>query len=390
MQKVSKCVSVFCKSIFISLFLLVFLIPNLLFASSSFFDDFNSFSQFQISNGWSNGGMFNCTWRSNAVRSQNGFAQLSILSDTNGGYAGGEISTSQKYGYGLYEVRMKPAKNPGIVSSFFTYTGPSYGTQWDEIDIEFLGKDTTKVQFNYYTNGVGNHEYIYSLGFDASKDFHTYAFDWKPDSITWYVDGKAVYTAKSNIPLTPGKIMMNIWPGTSEVNDWLGVYNGATNLNAYYDWVKFTPSTSSSTSNILSNGTYTIVNKRSQMALDGAGTYQNANVQQWGLWNGSNQRWELISINSNTYKIKNIASGNLLSVRNSSTYDGALVEQRADNNTPDQLWEIYYTDGNYCKILNKASGKALSIQSGSTNQGALAHIWPFQNGEDQKWIFTKQ
>ena len=30
--------------------------------------------------------------------------------------------------------------------------------RWDEIDIEFLGKDTPKVQFNYYTNGQGNHE----------------------------------------------------------------------------------------------------------------------------------------------------------------------------------------------------------------------------------------
>ncbi|ADZ85655.1 beta-glucanase [Cellulosilyticum lentocellum] len=372
-------------------FLLAFLIPKPLFAASSFFDDFNSLNQFQVSNGWSNGGMFNCTWRSNAVRSQNGFAQLSILSDSNGGYAGGEISTSQKYGYGLYEVRMKPAKNSGIVSSFFTYTGPSYGTQWDEIDIEFLGKNTNIVQFNYYTNGVGNHEYVYSLGFDASTSFHTYAFDWKPNSITWYVDGRAVYTATTNIPSTPGKIMMNIWPGTSQVNDWLGAYNGATNLNAYYDWVKFTPSNSTPpTSNIFSNGTYTIANKRSQMALDGAGTYQNANVQQWGLGNGTNQQWQLISTGSNTYKIKNVASGRLLSVRSSATYDGALVEQRSDNNTPDQLWEIYYTEGSYCKILNKASGKALSIQSGSTSEGALAHIWPFQNGEDQKWLFTKK
>lgn len=33
---------------------------------------------------------------------------------------------------------MKPTKNTGTVSSFFTYTGPAHGTQWDEIDIEFL------------------------------------------------------------------------------------------------------------------------------------------------------------------------------------------------------------------------------------------------------------
>ena len=108
----------------------------------------------------------------------------------------------------------------------------------DEIDIEVLGKDTTKVQFNYYTNGVGNHEYMYDLGFDASEGFHTYGFDWQADHITWYVDGKAVYTAYDNIPTTAGKIMMNAWPGIG-VDDWLKPFNGNTPLTARYQWVTY-------------------------------------------------------------------------------------------------------------------------------------------------------
>ena len=47
------------------------------------------------------------------------------------------------------------------------YTGPSDDDPWDEIDFEFLGYDTTKVQLNYYTDGVGGHEYMLDLGFDA-------------------------------------------------------------------------------------------------------------------------------------------------------------------------------------------------------------------------------
>ena len=96
-------------------------------------------------------------------------------------YSGAEFRTfnQNRYHYGLYEVCMKPAKSDGIVSSFFTYTGPydEPKTQWDEIDIEFLGKDTAKVQFNYYVDSKGGHEYLYDLGFDASEDFHVYAFD---------------------------------------------------------------------------------------------------------------------------------------------------------------------------------------------------------------------
>lgn len=107
--------------------------------------------------------------------------------------------------FGYYETSMQAIKNDGVVSSFFTYTGESDGNPWDEIDIEVLGKDTTKVQLNYYTNGQGNHEYMYDLGFDASEGYHTYGFDWQRDSITWYVDGKAVYKATNNIPTTPYK-----------------------------------------------------------------------------------------------------------------------------------------------------------------------------------------
>nr|WP_110931271.1 glycoside hydrolase family 16 protein [Paenibacillus bouchesdurhonensis] len=194
----------------------------------------------EMANGYSNGNMFNCTWRANnATFTNDGKLRLALTSPSYNKFDCAEYRSKFKAGYGLYEVNMKPAKNVGIVSSFFTYTGPTDGTPWDEIDIEFLGKDTTKVQFNYFTNGVGGNEKIIDLGFDASQSFHTYAFDWQPNSITWYVDGVAKHRATKNIPKTPGKIMMNIWNGTG-VDSWLGPYNGANPLYAYYDWVRYT------------------------------------------------------------------------------------------------------------------------------------------------------
>lgn len=201
--------------------------------------DYNSFSK---SSGWSNGGMFNCVWEGENIKFEDGKMLLNL--DNNeysqfDDYTGAEYRTSEKYHYGMYEISMKPAKNPGIVSSFFTYTGPSDGTVWDEIDIEFLGKDTTKIQFNYFTNGVGEHEFLYDLGFDASEEYHTYGFEWLKDSITWYIDGQPVYKATQNIPKTPGKIMMNLWPGKG-VDDWLEPFDGKVPLTASYDWIKYT------------------------------------------------------------------------------------------------------------------------------------------------------
>lgn len=195
---------------------------------------------FFASDGWENGDPFDCGWYEKNTSLDKGCLTLTIDKDYSGkyNYSGAEYRTSDHYGYGYYETSMQAIKNDGVVSSFFTYTGPSEDNPWDEIDIEILGKDTTKVQLNYYTNGVGNHEVMYDLGFDASQGFHTYGFDWQPDHITWYIDGKAVYTAYSNIPKTPSRIMMNTWPGRG-VNEWLNAYNGKTPLTAYYQWVTY-------------------------------------------------------------------------------------------------------------------------------------------------------
>ena len=199
---------------------------------------------FEPADGWCNGSMFNVTWRKENVTFENNAMQLIIDRDSKAGtvpYSGGEYRSKAFYGCCRYEVRMKAIKNDGVVSSFFTYTGPSDGNPWDEIDIEILGKDTTKVQFNYFTNGQGNHEYMHDLGFDASEDFHDYAFEWHKDKIVWFVDGKEVYTATENIPVTPSKIMMNAWCGKG-VDSWLNPFDdSAMPLKAEYAKISYIP-----------------------------------------------------------------------------------------------------------------------------------------------------
>jgi len=212
---------------------------------ASFQDGFDSVSTqaWSKSDGWSNGSIFNCTWRASNVTLADGAMHLTLNKDAQKGsvpFAGGEYRTNDTYSYGLYQVSMRPAKNPGIVSSFFVYTGPSDNNPWDEVDIEFLGKDTTKVQFNYFTNGEGHHEYVYDLGYDASTTYHTFAFDWQPTYIAWLVDGVEVHRATTNIPSHAGKIMMNLWPGIG-VDLWLDAYDGVMPLIASYDWMSYDP-----------------------------------------------------------------------------------------------------------------------------------------------------
>ena len=361
--------------------------------------------------------MFNCTWSPNNVAFQNGQMKLTI--DRNGsGYTGGEYRTKKYYGYGLYQVNMKPIKNSGVVSSFFTYTGESDGTKWDEIDIEFLGYDTTKVQFNYYTNGQGNHEYLYNLGFDASQSFHTYGFDWNQGSITWYVDGKAVYTATNNIPDTPGKIMMNVWPGTG-VDNWLKPYDGRTGISAYYDWASWdahnNSSSNSGAGNSGNNGgsqaqpapswqpsqpapsqssgamfdsskAYKIINYGSSQSLDVQGNRRDngTNILQYPFRGNVNQKW-YFQKEGDYYVIKSASSGKALTVQDSANWDGANVHQWDYYGGNSQKWEIYPAANNTYKIINHNSGKCLSISYGSNDANANVEQYKDCSSNYEMW-----
>ena len=178
---------------------------------------------------------FNCTFNKYNVTIENGTMDLS-LTENGASYAGSEAYSHSYTGFGFYAVSMKAAKCPGVISSFFIYKG----NPWHEIDIEFLGNDTTKVQFNHYTNAKGGHEYLYDLGFDASEDYHEYAFDWREDCIIYYVDGKAVYKTETEIPYEKGRIMMNLWNVADSNQDWAGKFDDSLlPVKSSYKWIGY-------------------------------------------------------------------------------------------------------------------------------------------------------
>ena len=225
------------------------------------------------SDGWSNGDVFNVVWKSHNVHYENGIMRLGITEEEASAwidgaevpynYTAGEARSQNYYHYGDYEVSMKPSANGGTASTFFVCTGPydlkdGVPNAHDEIDIEFLGnngmgKDTTKVQFNFFVDGVGGNEFMYDLGFDASEEFHTYGFRWEENAITWFVDGEPVYKVTTDtsvqegknvrivekIPSTAGRILTNYWCGNERAWGWMGEYKGETHDNGTtYQWIK--------------------------------------------------------------------------------------------------------------------------------------------------------
>ncbi|MDC7122624.1 glycoside hydrolase family 16 protein [Cellulomonas fimi] len=217
----------------------------------SFDDDLSWYDtgRWHKADGWTNGGMFDVGWRADHAWHSGGVLGLNLdttpcPSGCSGRpYAGAEVRSNDLYSYGRFEVRMKAAAGSGTVTSFFTYTGPSDGQPWDEIDVEILGRNTRQLQTNYFTDGVGGHETVIDLGFDAAAAYHQYAIEWwDGGTINWFVDGRLVHQedgSRGPLPTRPQRIMMNFWPGVG-VDDWLGPFRYEGQRTATYDWVRYT------------------------------------------------------------------------------------------------------------------------------------------------------
>lgn len=189
---------------------------------------------------------YGADWHPDNIVPRNGGAFLELRREESSGlpYTAAEMQSSDHYGYGLYEAVMQPARGSGIVSAFFTYTGPWQGDPHDEIDIEFLGSDTTKVHFNYFKNGKVIKPATFDLPFDAADRPRLYAFDWRPDGITWYVDGEPFYATEpgdTGIPTHAGKVMFSVWTGKQHMEGWHGPRTFRDGAGMQFSCVSFTP-----------------------------------------------------------------------------------------------------------------------------------------------------
>ena len=183
--------------------------------------------------------MFNCGWLPDHISFANGQMTIRLDNYSSWGkpYSSGEYRSWNTFNYGYFETNMKAAKGNGLVTSFFTYTG----SPWDEIDVEILGKNTNQVQFNYFVSGVGGHEKVVDLGFDASAGFHKYTIEWGNGYINWYVDGAWKHgVSGGTLPTHPMQMMVNLWPGTG-VDSWLNAFTFTGNQYAYYDYLLYWP-----------------------------------------------------------------------------------------------------------------------------------------------------
>lgn len=185
--------------------------------------------------------MFDTDWRSELVSWRDQLVLSVVPHDGLNRFAGASMRREAPTHYGRYSATMIPAKGNGLITGFFTYTGAGYGTQHDEIDVEFLGRDTTKVQVGWFKDGKHTAKLL-DLGFDAAEGAHTYAFTWLPDRLEWSVDGRTVFTAEgASLPHTPQRLFVNLWAADPSIQAWSGLAKPTTVAVARVSCLSFEP-----------------------------------------------------------------------------------------------------------------------------------------------------
>jgi beta-glucanase (GH16 family) len=131
--------------------------------------------------------------------------------------------------YGFAEARVKLPKGKGFWPTFWLLP-VSYNSR-PEVDIlEARGSNTSRANFNLHFAGVDTGSSY--TGPDFSAGYHTFAVDWQPTALVFYVDGieRWRYTGPG-IPNEPEYLVLNLAIG----GDYDGPPDASTPFPSYFD-----------------------------------------------------------------------------------------------------------------------------------------------------------
>lgn len=196
--------------------------------AANFIDRFQTVdaARWSISDGWSNGPWVENDWRRDQLSVTPHGLAITMGPSTPGAekpYSSGEIWTHQTFRYGYFEARMRVPRGDGVVTGLFTFARPQGNSSWYEIDMEFVGRDTRTLELAYHVEGQPRKQLIH-LPFDAAEGYHTYAFEWRPDAIRWYVDNVMVHEARGARVArmtAEQRFFVNLW-NTEQLHRWTG------------------------------------------------------------------------------------------------------------------------------------------------------------------------
>ncbi|MER7363927.1 family 16 glycosylhydrolase [Nonomuraea wenchangensis] len=300
-------------------------------------------------------------------------------------YTSARLLTSATFtrAYGRFEARMKLPRGQGIWPAFWMLGNDIGSVGWPnsgEIDImENIGREPNTVHGTIHGpgySGGGGIGAAYTIGGAFADAFHTFAVDWSPNLIIWYVDG-VEYQRRTPADLGgnrwvydhPFFMIMNVAVG----GNWPGYPDGSTTFpqTMTVDYVRvYAPPTDTGT-----GGRITGIGGKC-VDVAGAATANGTAVQLWDCNGTGAQNWSWNADGSVR------ALGKCMDVTSGSTANGAKVQLYDCNGTGAQKWT--YNSGNG-QIVNPQSGKCLDATDVSSANGTRLQIWDCGGGANQKW-----
>lgn len=135
-------------------------------------------------------------------------------------YTSGLVESTSAYKYGYFEFTITISEGKGIFPAIWFL--PNKGGAFPEIDLfEMIGSEPYIFYgvIHFKENNIQNSDYCaYEV---AVKDQYTVSLQWYPQSITWYIDDKEIYTTTQGIPDEYMFILINQaiggnWPGSPD------------------------------------------------------------------------------------------------------------------------------------------------------------------------------
>jgi beta-glucanase (GH16 family) len=299
-------------------------------------------------------------------------------------YTSGRILTSGKFTqrYGRFEASIKIPKGQGMWPAFWMLGDNINTVGWPaggEIDImENIGKTPNTVYGTIHgpgysgANGVGGNKTIGSALGDA---FHTYAVDWSPNLIIWYLDGVEYFRA------TPAQIGGNTWvydhPFFMILNvavggGWPGNPDSTTSFpqTMLVDYVHVSAWNDTTTGTALKSN----LNGRC-IDIPGANPVDGARLQMYDCNGTVAQQW---SANSDgTMR----AMGKCMDPAGGALTNGTPIQLVTCNGNPVQR----FTLNSAGDLVDVSANRCVDIVGANSANGAQLQLWDCTGGANQKW-----
>lgn len=149
-------------------------------------------------------------------------------------FLSGRVETNDAFLYGRFDVSLKVPIGNGLWPAVWLRTPEGRGQIGGEIDVyDGFGSHTDgftasvgswargrlvsyqcAIVENYKSNTscarVGNPQ---RTRVNYARSYHTFSVDWRPDHVTWFVDGKPYWTVTQGVPHVPMVLVMDLAVG---------------------------------------------------------------------------------------------------------------------------------------------------------------------------------